>query len=451
MQVIIQGFRSYREQTVVDPFSPNNNVIVGRNGSGKSNFFLAIQFVLSDEYSHLKPDVRQSMLHEGPGQRTMVAYVEIIFDNSDNRLPIDDTQVTLRRQIGLKKDQYYLNKKVVTRSEVMNVLESAGFSRSNPYYIVKQGKINHMATSPDSQRLKILREVAGTRTYDERKEESRGLLRDTESKLEKITDLLKYIDERLNSLEGEKEELKEYQKWDKMRRSLEYTIYHQELEDARSKQKELELTREKSSSVSEKLRDDLNKLVTEIKDTSRDLREVKSKLQTFRDEKEALNHEQSSLLKEKTRLELRLKDLKDEVEGDSKSKSRAEKELEGLKAKIKENQDKLNEIRPEYDEMKDLEEQCTRELSLKEQKRSELYAKQGRGSQFTSKSERDTWINNELRSLTRNVEDKKSQIKRLKTDMARDAKRKEELETKIDVSTLFASSIFCCAISIIES
>ena len=308
-----------------------------------------------------------------------------------------------------------------------------------------------MATSPDSQRLKILREVAGTRTYDERKEESRGLLRDTESKLEKITDLLKYIDERLNSLEGEKEELKEYQKWDKMRRSLEYTIYHQELEDARSKQKELELTREKSSSVSEKLRDDLNKLVTEIKDTSRDLREVKSKLQTFRDEKEALNHEQSSLLKEKTRLELRLKDLKDEVEGDSKSKSRAEKELEGLKAKIKENQDKLNEIRPEYDEMKDLEEQCTRELSLKEQKRSELYAKQGRGSQFTSKSERDTWINNELRSLTRNVEDKKSQIKRLKTDMARDAKRKEELETKIDVSTLFASSIFCCAISIIES
>ena len=43
--------------------------------------------------------------------------------------------------IGSKKDQYFLNKKVVPKSDVMNLLESAGFSRSNPYYIVKQGKV----------------------------------------------------------------------------------------------------------------------------------------------------------------------------------------------------------------------------------------------------------------------------------------------------------------------
>lgn len=435
LQVIIQGFRSYREQTVVDPFSPRHNVIVGRNGSGKSNFFYAIQFVLSDEFSHLRPDQRQSLLHEGPGQRTMVAYVEIIFDNSDNRLPIDEQQVTLRRQIGLKKDQYYLNKKIVTRSDVMNVLESAGFSRSNPYYIVKQGKINQMATAPDSQRLKILREVAGTRIYDERKEESRVLLRDTESKLEKIMDLLKYIEERLQTLEGEKEELKEYQKWDKMRRALEYTIYNQELEDARKKQRELETRRETSSSVTEKLRESLQTLVDGIKDTSRDLREVRTKLQNYRDEKEALVQEHSVFLKEKTRLELRLKDLKDEVEGDSKSKSRAEKELSQLKERIADKQAELDKIKPEYEEMKRLEEDCTRQLSLKEQKRSELYAKQGRGSQFTSKNERDAWIQNELRSLNRNVQDKKMQIDRLKEDIKRDAARRDVLEQKIDVST----------------
>ena len=27
------------------------------------------------------------------------------------------------------------------KTDVMNLLESAGFSRSNPYYIVKQGKV----------------------------------------------------------------------------------------------------------------------------------------------------------------------------------------------------------------------------------------------------------------------------------------------------------------------
>ncbi len=39
-----------------------------------------------------------------------------------------------------------------------------------------------MATAPDSQRLKLLREVAGTRVYDERKEESKAILRETGKK-----------------------------------------------------------------------------------------------------------------------------------------------------------------------------------------------------------------------------------------------------------------------------
>lgn len=34
-----------------------------------------------------------------------------------------------------------------------------------------------MATAPDSHRLKLLREVAGTRVYDERREESKEILR----------------------------------------------------------------------------------------------------------------------------------------------------------------------------------------------------------------------------------------------------------------------------------
>lgn len=433
IQVIISGFRSYRDQTIVEPFSPNHNVIVGRNGSGKSNFFYAIQFVLSDEFSHLRPDQRQSLLHEGPGQRTMIAYVEIIFDNSDNRLPIDDQEVTLRRQIGLKKDQYFLNKKIVTRSDVMNVLESAGFSRSNPYYIVKQGKINQMATAPDSQRLKILKEVAGTRIYDERKEESRGLLRETENKLEKIIDLLKYIEERLQALEGEKEELKEYQKWDKMRRALEYTIYNNELEDSRKKQKDLESRREENSLANEKLRESLQLLTEDIKKLSKEFREAKTKLQTEKDEKDTLQTEKEIHEKEKACLELRIKDLTDEVDGDADSKKKAEFDLEKLKKTIEEKQRELKKIKPEYEEMKKIEEECTRKLSFNEQKRNELYAKQGRGSQFTSKHERDLWIQNELKALKKNIQDKNIQIKNLKEELAKQDKDRKEHEAKINV------------------
>ena len=66
----------------------------------------------------------------------------------------------------------------LSRTDVMNLLETAGFSKSNPYYIVKQGKITQLATATDPYRLKLLREVAGTRVYDEKREESSGALQE---------------------------------------------------------------------------------------------------------------------------------------------------------------------------------------------------------------------------------------------------------------------------------
>ena len=57
----------------------------------------------------------------------------------------------------------------------------------------------------------------------------------TEAKREKIEEMLGYIEERLATLEEEKEELRAYQDLDKMRRSLEYTIHDKELRDTRHK------------------------------------------------------------------------------------------------------------------------------------------------------------------------------------------------------------------------
>lgn len=44
-------------------------------------------------------------------------------------------------------------------------------------------QINQMAIAPDSHRLKLLREVAGTRVYDERREESVTILKETVGKV----------------------------------------------------------------------------------------------------------------------------------------------------------------------------------------------------------------------------------------------------------------------------
>lgn len=67
-----------------------------------------------------------------------------------------------------------------------SLLESAGFSSNNPYYIVQQGKVNALCLMKEEERLRLLQEVAGTRVYEERKEESLKILQDTNSKRDKI-------------------------------------------------------------------------------------------------------------------------------------------------------------------------------------------------------------------------------------------------------------------------
>ena len=109
----------------------------------------------------MSKEERQALLHEGvTTATTLSAYgfvsfpefsasfsnlfltVEIIFDNSDNRFPTGHEEVILRRTIGLKKDEYSLDRKSASKADVMNLLESAGFSRANPYYIVPQGRVS---------------------------------------------------------------------------------------------------------------------------------------------------------------------------------------------------------------------------------------------------------------------------------------------------------------------
>ena len=121
-QVVINGFKTYKDQTPLPvDFHPGSNIVVGFNGSGKSNFFNAILFVISDEFGQLNKDTRKALLHEGAGVAVMTAYVELVFCNKGRSLGYESDEVTLRRVIGLKKDDYVLQGKHITKSEVFNL------------------------------------------------------------------------------------------------------------------------------------------------------------------------------------------------------------------------------------------------------------------------------------------------------------------------------------------
>ena len=97
-----------------------------------------------------------------------------------------------------------------------------------------------MTNAKDHERLALLKEVAGTKVYEQRRTESLRIMAETDAKRDKINDLLDYIDTRLTELEEEKEELKEFQEKDKERRCLEYAVYQRELEEVAAALEEIE-------------------------------------------------------------------------------------------------------------------------------------------------------------------------------------------------------------------
>ncbi|KAL4820307.1 chromosome segregation protein sudA [Aspergillus spinulosporus] len=416
-QIIIQGFKSYKDQTVIEPFSPKHNVIVGRNGSGKSNFFAAIRFVLSDAYTHLGREERQALLHEGSGSAVMSAYVEIIFDNSDERFPTGKPELVLRRTIGLKKDEYTLDRKNATKNDVMNLLESAGFSRSNPYYIVPQGRVTALTNMKDSERLNLLKEVAGTQVYEARRAESLKIMHETNSKREKIDELLDFINERLAELEEEKDELRNFQEKDKERRCLEYTIYSREQQEIASILDSLEEQRQTGVEDTDINRDRFIQGEKEMARVDAEIAECKQQIEFLKVDKAQLEDERREASKALAQVELQAKSLSDNQAAAQESKARHDEHLKAVQSAIEERQTELKELIPRFISAKDAEDAARAKLTEAETARQRLYAKQGRNSRFKNKSERDKWLQAEIKNNNASISSVQSVLLQTQEDI----------------------------------
>ncbi|KAJ8767728.1 hypothetical protein K2173_020668 [Erythroxylum novogranatense] len=426
-QVIIEGFKSYREQVTTEPFSSKVNCVIGANGSGKSNFFHAIRFVLSDLFQNLRSEDRHALLHEGAGHQVLSAFVEIVFDNSDNRIPVDKEDVRLRRTIGLKKDEYFLDGKHITKTEVMNLLESAGFSRSNPYYVVQQGKIASLTLMKDSERLDLLKEIGGTRVYEERRRESLKIMQDTGNKRKQIIQVVQYLDERLKELDEEKEELRKYQQLDKQRKSLEYTIYDKELHDARQKLAEVEDARHKVSETSAKMYNGVLDAHERSKDLDNMIKDLTKEVQGLNKEKEAVEKRQIEAMKKQTELDLDVKELEERILSNHQAKEDASNQLNFLEKEIQDSLEELGKISPLYDKQLMKEKEMSKGIMEREKQLSILYQKQGRATQFASKAARDKWLQKEIDDLQRVLSSNLAQEQKVQDEIHR---LKEELKDR---------------------
>eukprot|EP00029_Vermamoeba_vermiformis_P008043 TRINITY_DN3656_c0_g1_i1.p1 TRINITY_DN3656_c0_g1~~TRINITY_DN3656_c0_g1_i1.p1 ORF type:complete len:1231 (-),score=557.87 TRINITY_DN3656_c0_g1_i1:31-3723(-) len=432
-KVIIKGFKSYSSQSDFDTFHPRTNVIVGKNGAGKSNFIDAIRFVLStDKYRKLRSEDRKALLHHGTKDTVLSGYVEIHFDNSDKRLPVDSTEVILRRNIGLKKDEYFLNNKHVSAEDVMNLFESAGFSRSNPYYIVMQGQVQALAKMKASERLELLKEVAGTNVYEERRAESLKILQDTESRKKKIEEVLAYIEERLSELESEKNELKEYQQLDRDRRALEYSIYESEKRACDEQLAELEESRDTDANKVTESHQEVLDSHDAVKATEKELKALLADQSRATADKDLYQGEKQEYIKAKARLELELRDCQEIIAAHENRRKDISNELKDVQKSVKKTNSDLDKARPKYQDAVKEEADLKENLSSKERRVQELYAKQGRNAQFSSKKARDDWIKKEVKELEAAVNTKKKQLEAVQKELEEIDERLGKSKSKSD-------------------
>ena len=63
--------------------------------------------------------------------------------------------------------------------------------------MVEQGSVKQLCELSDEGRLRLLKEVAGTRVYEERRRESENLLEDTKLKVSQIRDMIEEMNRSL--------------------------------------------------------------------------------------------------------------------------------------------------------------------------------------------------------------------------------------------------------------
>ena len=341
----------------------------------------------------------------------MAAYVEIVFDNSDGRLSVESDEVVLRRTIGHKKDEFFINRKRVQKTEVQSLLESAGFSKSNPYYIVQQGKVANLCVMKDTDRLALLKDIAGTMIYEDRRAESLRIMQDTRNKQERIEEVLAFIEERLAELEKEKEELTEYDILDKQRRALEYTLYDKELARATDQLSAIDVTRDTEREKQSDVFSQLQTVQDEIQQQENMLTTLRAALERATARKLAKKTELQEAISRRTDLEVRLQEAEASTQAHDSDKLRLSQELASLEKQITRAQAELDAVGPIYESLHSEQTKTISTLETMRARVEQLYGKQGRGRQFNSKRERDAFLQEQIDGLQRQANSKSAFVK----------------------------------------
>lgn len=199
----LQGYKTFASRTVFE-FASGITAIVGPNGSGKSNIADSLRWVLGEQsYTLLRGKKTEDMIFSGSEHRARagLAQATITFDNTEQWLPVDFSEVALSRTAHRDgHNDYLINAQHVRLREMNELLAQAGLSERT-YTILGQGLVDASLALKADDRRRLFEEAAGVGLYRARRDDALKRLENTERNLERVLDIMAELEPRIKSLE----------------------------------------------------------------------------------------------------------------------------------------------------------------------------------------------------------------------------------------------------------
>jgi chromosome segregation protein len=187
----LRGFKSFASATTLR-FEPGITAVVGPNGSGKSNVVDAIAWVLGEQGAKaLRGGKMEDVIFAGTAGRAPLgrAEVTLTIDNTDGKLPIDYTEVSItRRMFRDGASEYEINGEGARLLDIQELLSDSGIGREM-HVIVGQGQLDSVLQARPEDRRGFIEEAAGVLKHRKRKEKAIRKLDAMQANLTRVGDL----------------------------------------------------------------------------------------------------------------------------------------------------------------------------------------------------------------------------------------------------------------------
>src|SRR5690606_21338019 len=206
--------KSFGDKITIN-FNEGITAIVGPNGCGKSNVVDAIRWVLGEQSTKtLRSEKMENIIFNGTKTRkpAQLAEVSLSFSNTKNILPTAFSQVTITRKLYRNgESEYRLNNVQCRLKDINDLFLDTGIG-SDSYAIIELKMVEEIISNKEHSRRSLFEEAAGISKYKLRKKQAIAKLKDTESDLDRVDDLLYEIEKNLKTLESQARKAERYYK-----------------------------------------------------------------------------------------------------------------------------------------------------------------------------------------------------------------------------------------------